>query len=88
MLPETDVDGARIVAERVRCAVSEKPIKTKETTFHITASFGVTGCDFSTTDEKIIMEDMINAADGYLYQSKREGRNRVTVGAVTRLMDL
>jgi len=88
VLPETGVDGARIVAERVRSAISEMSIKTKENTFHITASFGVTGCDFNATDEKIIMEDMINTADGYLYQSKREGRNRVTVGAVTRLMDL
>jgi two-component system cell cycle response regulator len=88
VLPETGVDGARIVAERVRSAISEMSIKTKENTVHITASFGVTGCDFNATDEKIIMEDMINAADGYLYQSKREGRNRVTVGAVTRLIDL
>ena len=58
VLPETNVDGARIVAERVRSAISEMSIKTKGNTFHITASFGVTGCDFSATDEKIIMEDM------------------------------
>jgi len=80
--PETDFSGALILAERVRMAVSQMVVKLKEKRIHITASFGVTGFDTDTPGEKITPEAVINQADKYLYQAKREGRNRVRAGRV------
>jgi len=80
--PETDFSSALILAERVRNAVSQMVVKVKEKGIHITASFGVTGFDTDTPEEKISPEAVINQADKYLYQAKREGRNRVRAGKV------
>ncbi len=80
--PETDFSGALILAERVRSAVSQMVVKIKGKRIHITASFGVTGFDTDTPTEKISSEAVINQADKYLYQAKREGRNRVRAGKV------
>ncbi|GAF73152.1 unnamed protein product, partial [marine sediment metagenome] len=44
------------------------------------ASFGVTGFDPDTPDEKISPEAMINQADKYVYKAKQKGRNRVERG--------
>ncbi len=77
VLPETDVSSACIVAERLRKVISDRSIKIKENVIQITASFGVSGFDFSSPDKTISMEEMINEADKYLYQAKREGRNKV-----------
>ena len=80
--PETDFSSALILAERVRNAVSQMVVKVKEKRIHITASFGVTGFDNETPEEKISPEAVINKADKYLYQAKREGKNRVRAGKV------
>ena len=77
IVPETDLRDARILAERARSAISQMVIKIEEEGIHITASFGVTGFDPDTPDEKISPEAMINQADKYLYQAKEEGRNRI-----------
>lgn len=80
VLPETNIDGASTVAERLRDAMSELQINAKENLIHITASFGVSGFDSISPDEEITSEAIINKVDEYLYTSKREGRNRVTAG--------
>jgi diguanylate cyclase (GGDEF)-like protein len=78
ILPETDVDGACIVAERLRKAISNLEISVEGDLIHITASFGVTGFDRPSPDKDFTMETMIREVDELLYASKREGRNRVT----------
>jgi len=75
--PETDTNGACILAERLRNAVSQIVVKTDEKEIDITASFGVTGCDQTIKGEMITPETMINRADRYMYRAKKEGRNRV-----------
>ena len=80
VLPETDVKGAHILAERLRCEVSQRAIRVQEKDVFITASFGVTGSDHITSEEKISPDAMIKMADKLLYQSKQEGRNRVRIG--------
>ena len=82
VIPETDIKGACYTAERLRRIISQKAIKIQGKRIHITASFGVTGLDPDTPDEKISPEAMINQADKYLYQAKQEGRNSVKVGKV------
>jgi len=79
-LPETDCEGARVVAERLRNKVAQTGIRVKEQEIRITASFGISAFDANTPDEKISFEKMISLADKLLYQSKRRGRNRIEVG--------
>ncbi len=80
VLPETDVNGAHIAAERLRHTVSQQDVNTNNNVIKITASFGISSFDINSPDNNISMEDMINEADRYLYQSKREGRNKVSSG--------
>ena len=76
VLPETDREGAWVVAERLRQMMAEKPIKTKDDEIAVTASFGLASFD-PGTDEAPSAEALIKEADQYLYQAKKEGRNKV-----------
>jgi diguanylate cyclase (GGDEF)-like protein len=80
VLPETDCAGARIMAERVRMAISNISIQVTGTQIQVTASFGVACVNFRQKQKPAVtMEELINKADEQLYRSKREGRNRVSV---------
>jgi len=77
ILPNTPLDGAVIVAERLRCKVSQYSIEVpcEEKPIRITMSFGV--CSYP--EAKIeTEEDMLKAADEALYISKQESRNQTT----------
>ncbi len=80
VLPETDIDGACCLSERLRNAVSRETVTVDNKKIRITASFGITTFDPETSDKKISQDDMIKQADKYLYQAKEEGRNRVVSG--------
>ena len=76
VLPETDREGAWVVAERLRQMMAEKPIKTEDHEVAVTASFGLASFD-PGTDVPPSAEALIKEADRHLYQAKREGRNKV-----------
>ena len=80
VLPETDVNGASVMAERLKSELSQRVTETQGKQISITASFGVVGFGPDTPDEMISPEAMISKADKYLYQAKREGRNRAMGG--------
>ena len=80
--PETDLEGAQVIMERLREAVSQRSIKVGDTEIHITVSFGVTGFSRQTPDKNVSAENMIQRADRLLYQAKNQGRNRVQAGAL------
>ncbi len=86
VLPETDFEKARLLAERLRTTVSEQIILYKEKEIRITASFGVTGLPsgqgLTGSMEDISYEVMISLADKCLYAAKQEGRNRVSARPV------
>ena len=82
VLPETDVNGASVMAERLKSELSQRVTETQGKQISITASFGVTGFGPDTPDEMISPEAMISKADKYLYQAKREGRNRAMGGPI------
>jgi diguanylate cyclase (GGDEF)-like protein len=76
-LPETDLKGAMVLAEKLKIVVSENRIVYRDKIIRITASFGVTGFETLTACDDIVVENIINKADKYLYQAKQEGRNKV-----------
>lgn len=79
-LPETDLDGALNLAERLRRVISEKKFDIETKKIKITASFGVAGFDSYNAGDEISFDTLINRADKYLYQAKNEGRDRVVGG--------
>lgn len=74
LLPETDLDGAKIVADRIRQDLEEKQfISPDGVEFSVTCSIGVAMIkDSHDSPEELIME-----ADDRLYHAKQQGRNRV-----------
>ena len=79
VLPETDLEGARQVCERLRQAVAAFAVSDGSGgKFSITASFGVAVLpDSGLAEEKITAFDMVGLADRCLYEAKAAGRNRV-----------
>jgi diguanylate cyclase (GGDEF)-like protein len=74
VLPETDLDGAATLAERVRAAVEEMDVRAPDgTRLPVTASFGVASLPECASDG----EGLLAAADLALYEAKRGGKNRV-----------
>jgi diguanylate cyclase (GGDEF)-like protein len=73
-MPETGLQAAMALAERLRAAIAEMRIPRGADQTAITASFGVAqkGPHHATLDA------LIAAADDCLYQSKAGGRNQVT----------
>jgi diguanylate cyclase (GGDEF)-like protein len=73
-MPETPVEGAVDVAERLRRALEEKVFDYEGQEIRLTSSFGV--CSATSAVEQ--PESVLARADELLYRSKREGRNRVS----------
>ena len=80
ILPETTLEGAQGVAEKLRAALREPYEVAKDTTANVGASVGIAVFPQHGTDA----EDLQRAADGALYHSKREGKNRISVARTTR----
>jgi diguanylate cyclase (GGDEF)-like protein len=80
VLPETNLENAINLADRLRIHLAHKVIETEGNTISITASFGVTGFNASRPAGPITPEAMINLVDKYLYEAKTQGRNRVISG--------
>lgn len=75
-LPETNVEQAREVAERVRAAVESQQLGSAEQTFRVTISIGVVVGD----ERPRTLMDLIETADEALYAAKHRGRNCVVIG--------
>lgn len=94
VLPQTDLEGAAVVAEKVRVGCANAPFATSTGTIDVTVSLGIAALG-ATIDHKPLvvgserevrpagdvreaMTGLLARADGALYESKRAGRNRVT----------
>jgi diguanylate cyclase (GGDEF)-like protein len=75
VLTETGKSPARIVAERIREYLSQKPVKLYDESLQITVSVGVS----SYPEDGNRSKDLIEKADRALYAAKEQGRNRVCV---------
>jgi len=79
LLPQTRVDGAAELAERIRKAIAERPVRVGSDSISVTASFGVA----SYPETVSVKESLFPAADRALYAAKHDGRNCVRVAAST-----
>ena len=75
LLPETDIKGAYIVAERLRNAVANHEFTGYKTPLHVTISIGIS--EFPRSD--LSSDGLIRKADTALYRSKEGGRNKTTI---------
>jgi diguanylate cyclase (GGDEF)-like protein len=78
VLGETDTDGAKWIANRLRQQVSELNIPHYATeSRHVTISCGVASV---VPGENVSLEVLLKSADFALYQAKKTGRDRVGAG--------
>jgi len=73
-LPETDREEATKLAERLRAAIAGMRVPNEAGASAVTASFGIA----QRTLPQLTLDALIACADDCLYQSKQQGRNRVT----------
>ena len=72
ILPGVDIEGGCIAAERIRKAIEAVELEKID---HITASLGVA----TYPDQSDDLEELLELTDQAMYESKRNGRNRVTI---------
>ncbi len=73
ILPQTDPEGARMVAERIRHMVETSTVPSRDQLLGVTISIGV--CCFPS--DVGTLEELIERSDAALYRAKKNGRNRV-----------
>ena len=72
LLPETDADGARHVAEKIRTKIGAQRQDRGDASVSVTVTLGICVYDGSCS-----IEDSIKSADTALYEGKKYGRNQV-----------
>jgi two-component system cell cycle response regulator len=72
VMPETDGEGARIIAERVRQRLEATTFPTESGPLRVTISLGIATFPEDGAEKARLVE----VADSCLYQAKRTGRNR------------
>jgi diguanylate cyclase (GGDEF)-like protein len=77
LLPETRIEGAMVIAERIRLAVCEKPIVAEGCDIQMTVSIGI-GSHADALEAK--PDILLKKADLALYRAKALGRNRTEIG--------
>ncbi|MBW6472774.1 MAG: diguanylate cyclase [Anaerolineaceae bacterium] len=76
ILPETTLEEAKKIAERIRQAIAQIKINNNGSSIQTTVSLGVAS---STQVDTGTMDDLIQISDQALYQAKADGRNCVRV---------
>jgi len=70
MLPNTKLDGAKIITEKVRKSIQDKVMHYKGKEISITITFGI-----AVFDQMQPINDCIKRADTALYEGKKKGKN-------------
>lgn len=76
LLPETNLDQAKVVAERIQMTWAQTPCQVEGKVIHSTVSIGVT----EVNDQDQWFEEVLRRADRMMYKAKEAGRNTVVGG--------
>jgi len=74
-LPETDIFGGKILAEKIRKHIGNTKFEFKGKKIPVSVTFGV-----SEYNNKLSLDECITKADKALYEGKRKGKNCVILG--------
>ena len=77
LLAATDIDAARVVAEKLRVAVESKDIQAGAVSFSLTVSIGLA----SWTAGDVSGDPVLAEADHALYAAKEAGRNCICISS-------
>lgn len=83
-LPETDAEGAKVILEKVRQAISEEQFPGPADSLRVTMSAGLT----RLASEILDPEEIIGLADKALYEAKESGRNRICLAGKSSMVAL
>jgi len=72
VLPDTPLESAKVLANRIRATIDENPLLIHRQTIHITVSLGV-----ACVEGAVNLDELSQGADRAMYLAKRGGRNRV-----------
>ena len=72
VLPNTELESARALAERIRQTIGDHPLVIDQQRIPVTVSLGV-----AATTGEVNLSDLYDEADRAMYIAKRGGRNRV-----------
>jgi diguanylate cyclase (GGDEF)-like protein/PAS domain S-box-containing protein len=75
LLPETDIDGAAVIGERLRKLVADTVLNYHDHKINFTISVGI--AQFKDGESSI--DGPLNRADSAVYDAKKAGRNRISV---------
>ena len=74
LLPDTDIAGAKIIAQKIRQRVEGQPLQINDNSINYTISIGVS--QFNKNIDTVI-DTVLDRADKALYKAKNIGRNQV-----------
>jgi len=80
VLPETDIKGAYILAQRIRKSLEKKEFTFNDNKIHVTISAGLASIDFNELKKENFIfykEKLLKEADEALFEAKDRGRNTV-----------
>jgi diguanylate cyclase (GGDEF)-like protein len=76
ILPETTIEDAKVIAERLRSGIESMDITYGGNSISISLSFGIADL---TDNKKADIDELISRADKALYHAKEQGRNRCII---------
>jgi diguanylate cyclase (GGDEF)-like protein len=80
ILPETDLKGAAVIAEKLRKTIEANAVDMDSIKIRVTVSLGI--CVYDPKRNQLNEDEFIKAADRALYNSKRSGKNRLSIASL------
>jgi diguanylate cyclase (GGDEF)-like protein len=84
VLPETDHEGAKIVAEKIRAAMAAKKVTLGSNSFATTVSIGYSTAETPTDLNTFTHDELVRTADAKMYEAKQAGRNSARGAYIAR----